>query len=118
MYLERADDHPLGEQPHHQNLRRLQDEPDELENLHNAHDPGSTSETRPLGPEADLFESFVGAIIGAMVLAMGFEAVSKGDLAPVILPMLIAAGGIICSIIGTFFVSSGLCRKKISSPTV
>ena len=58
MHLERADDHPPGEQPHHQNLRWLEDETDELENLHNAHDPGSTSETRPLGPETDLFESF------------------------------------------------------------
>ena len=58
------------------------------------------------GMGADLFESFVGAIIGAMVLAMGFQAVSDGDLAPVILPLLIAAAGIICSIIGTFFVKT------------
>jgi len=59
------------------------------------------------GMGADLFESFVGAIIGAMVLALGFDAVAnKGDLNPVILPMLIAAAGIICSIIGTFFVKT------------
>ena len=58
------------------------------------------------GMGADLFESFVGAIIGAMVLAMGFQAVSDGDLAPVILPLLIAAAGILCSIVGTFFVKT------------
>ncbi len=59
------------------------------------------------GMGADLFESFVGAIIGAMVLAMSFEAVSNdGNMAPVLLPMLIAAAGIICSIIGTFFVKT------------
>ncbi len=58
------------------------------------------------GMGADLFESFVGAIIGAMVLAMGFQAVDEGNLAPVILPMLIAAAGILCSIIGTFFVKT------------
>ena len=55
---------------------------------------------------ADLFESYAGAIIGTMVLGLGFTAV-KGELShPVILPLLIAAGGIICSIIGTFFVSA------------
>ena len=59
------------------------------------------------GMGADLFESYVGAIIGAMVLALGFDAVAtKGDLNPVILPLLIAAAGIICSIIGTFFVKT------------
>ena len=58
------------------------------------------------GMGADLFESFVGAIIGAMVLAMSFQAVQGGDLSPVILPMLIAAGGVVCSIVGTFFVKT------------
>ncbi len=52
------------------------------------------------GMGADLFESYVGAIIGAMVLGMGFGAGS----APSVLPLLIAAAGIICSILGTFFV--------------
>ncbi len=57
------------------------------------------------GMGADLFESFVGAIIGAMVLALGFDAVSKGDsVGPVMLPLVIAGAGIICSIVGTYFV--------------
>jgi K(+)-stimulated pyrophosphate-energized sodium pump len=59
------------------------------------------------GMGADLFESYAGAIIGTMVLGLGFTAV-KGDvgLGPVLLPLMIAAGGIICSIIGTFFVKA------------
>ncbi|MEC8424466.1 MAG: sodium-translocating pyrophosphatase [Myxococcota bacterium] len=59
------------------------------------------------GMGADLFESYVGAIIGAMVLALGFDAVAvEGNLNPVILPLLIAAAGVVCSIIGTFFVKT------------
>jgi len=64
------------------------------------------------GMGADLFESFVGAIIGAMVLGMGFNVVGQVEsmataelsMGPVILPLFIAAGGIICSILGTFAV--------------
>ncbi len=55
------------------------------------------------GMGADLFESYVGAIIGAMVLGLGFATDSTG---PVIMPMIIAAAGIICSIVGTFFVKT------------
>lgn len=59
------------------------------------------------GMGADLFESYVGAIIGAMVLGLGLNVQSgEDDLAPVILPLLIAGGGIIASIIGTFFVKT------------
>ena len=58
------------------------------------------------GMGADLFESYVGAIIGAMVLAMGFAEVRAGNLNPVILPLLIAAAGVICSIAGTFVVKT------------
>ncbi len=56
------------------------------------------------GMGADLFESYVGAIIGAMVLGMGASAVAQGHVGPIILPLVIAAGGIICSILGTFVV--------------
>ncbi|MGB5702763.1 MAG: sodium-translocating pyrophosphatase [Polyangiales bacterium] len=57
------------------------------------------------GMGADLFESFVGAIIGAMVLALGFDVVSNGSaVGPVIIPLVIAGAGIVCSIVGTFFV--------------
>ena len=54
------------------------------------------------GMGADLFESYVGAIIGAMVLALGFT--STDTLGPVILPLVIAAAGVVCSILGTFVV--------------
>ncbi len=56
------------------------------------------------GMGADLFESFVGAIIGAMVLGLGAAAVDDGQVGPVVLPLAIAAGGTICSILGTFVV--------------
>lgn len=55
------------------------------------------------GMGADLFESYVGSIIAAMTL--GVVMVSQGfGMGPVLLPLIIAAGGIIASIIGTFFV--------------
>lgn len=54
------------------------------------------------GMGADLFESYVGSIIAAMTLgAVGVAAYGFGG---VLLPLMIAAGGIIASIIGTFFV--------------
>ena len=64
------------------------------------------------GMGADLFESYVGAIIGTMVLGLAFQfevAADSGVIgryAPVILPLLIAAAGIICSILGTFVVKT------------
>jgi K(+)-stimulated pyrophosphate-energized sodium pump len=56
------------------------------------------------GMGADLFESYVGAIIGAMVLALGFT--SSDKMGPIILPMAIAAAGVVCSIAGTFVVKT------------
>ncbi len=56
------------------------------------------------GMGADLFESYVGAIIGAMVLALGFT--SSDAMGPIILPMIIAAAGVVCSIAGTFVVKT------------
>lgn len=53
------------------------------------------------GMGADLFESYVGSIIGAMVLA---AAANHGNF--VILPLLLAGLGIIASVIGTFFVKT------------
>ncbi|RZO59609.1 MAG: sodium-translocating pyrophosphatase [Sandaracinaceae bacterium] len=59
------------------------------------------------GMGADLFESYVGAIVGAMVLGLGFSA-AGGTLmtGPVLLPLIIAGVGILCSIVGTFFVKT------------
>jgi K(+)-stimulated pyrophosphate-energized sodium pump len=58
------------------------------------------------GMGADLFESYVGAIIGTMVLGLGATVVGSEDITkvPVLLPLLIAAAGVICSIAGTFVV--------------
>ncbi len=63
------------------------------------------------GMGADLFESYVGSIIGTMVLGAtfiglgGFEATNTyGGLNAVLLPLVLAAVGILTSIIGTFFV--------------
>ena len=59
------------------------------------------------GMGADLFESFVGSIIGAMVLGaafIGLQEFSGMETNAIILPLFIASSGIIMSIIGTFFV--------------
>jgi K(+)-stimulated pyrophosphate-energized sodium pump len=56
------------------------------------------------GMGADLFESYVGAIIGAMVLGAAFMAVPGVELEAVILPILLAGAGIVLSIFGTFLV--------------
>jgi K(+)-stimulated pyrophosphate-energized sodium pump len=78
------------------------------------------------GMGADLFESFVGAIIGTMVLGIGITQLAYSqetmnlreaselekikdvvlDLGPLMLPLLIAAFGIVCSIIGTYAVKA------------
>ena len=66
------------------------------------------------GMGADLFESYVGSIIGTMVLGAAFitDATINGgawadqfdSLSAVLLPMVLASIGIVTSIIGTFFV--------------
>jgi len=64
------------------------------------------------GMGADLFESYVGSIIGTMVLGavfMGSAGWSDnfGGLSAILLPLVLAAVGILTSIIGTFFVKVG-----------
>ncbi len=57
------------------------------------------------GMGADLFESYVGAIVGTMILgAAMIHGMTGIGLAPVLLPMVLAAVGILASILGTFFV--------------
>ncbi len=63
------------------------------------------------GMGADLFESYVGSIIGTMVLGAafiglgGFEATNSFEgLNAVLLPLVLAGVGIVTSIFGTFFV--------------
>ncbi len=57
------------------------------------------------GMGADLFESFVGSILGSMVLGASILAAGVFDIYFVILPLIIAGAGIIISIIGTFMVT-------------
>lgn len=59
------------------------------------------------GMGADLFESYVGSIIGTMVLGAAFVTVTDfpmDGLGAVVLPLALAAVGILVSILGTFFV--------------
>ncbi|MBS1262358.1 MAG: putative K(+)-stimulated pyrophosphate-energized sodium pump [Calditrichaeota bacterium] len=59
------------------------------------------------GMGADLFESFVGSIISAMILgatAWAYGASGTATVSIVLLPLAIAGAGILVSIIGTFFV--------------
>lgn len=61
------------------------------------------------GMGADLFESYVGSIIGTMVLGAAFMTIpgwsdNFDGLSAVMLPLVLAGTGIFTSIIGTFFV--------------
>ena len=60
------------------------------------------------GMGADLFESYVGSIIGAMVLGAAFAGglieADGLELGAVLLPLILAAVGIVVSIVGSFFV--------------
>ena len=62
------------------------------------------------GMGADLFESYVGSIIGTMVLGAAMVAGASnftdflGGISPVVLPLILGAVGIITSILGTFLV--------------
>ena len=56
------------------------------------------------GMGADLFESYVGSIIGTMVLGAFIITPEFGGLGAVYLPLVLAALGIVMSIIGTLFV--------------
>ena len=56
------------------------------------------------GMGADLYESYVGSIISASALGV---AAFGGELKAMALPMIMAALGILASIIGTFFVRTG-----------
>ncbi len=61
------------------------------------------------GMGADLFESYVGSIIGTMVLGAAFMANPEwsdnfSGLSAVLLPLVLAGTGILTSILGTFFV--------------
>ncbi|MBL7055429.1 sodium-translocating pyrophosphatase [Candidatus Woesearchaeota archaeon] len=56
------------------------------------------------GMGADLFESYVEAIVAAMVIGFVFYTANSGN--ATLLPLVLAAVGIVASIIGTFFVNA------------
>ncbi len=66
------------------------------------------------GMGADLYESYVGSIISAFTLAV---AAGFTDFGKAIIPFLLAVLGIVCSVIGTFFVRCGEStdQKKLLS---
>ncbi len=63
------------------------------------------------GMGADLFESYVGSIIAAMAMGAMMKD-PENALIAIVLPLLVAAGGIVASILGTFFV-----RARMSNPS-
>ncbi|HEY8347630.1 MAG TPA: sodium-translocating pyrophosphatase [Symbiobacteriaceae bacterium] len=56
------------------------------------------------GMGADLFESYVGSVIAAMAIAVVDDKIDPGL---AVLPLLVAAGGVVASVIGTRFVRGG-----------
>ncbi len=56
------------------------------------------------GMGADLFESFVGSIVGAMILGLAVSAGAEIELKLMLLPLLVAAVGVVASIAGTLVV--------------
>ena len=54
---------------------------------------------------SDLFESYVGSVIAAIALGASLAIGTNGE--GVIVPLLLAAWGILSSIVGTFFVRTG-----------
>ena len=63
------------------------------------------------GMGADLYESYVGSVISACALGVS----AFGSIKAMALPMLIAAVGVLCSILGTFFVRTkeGASQKQL-----
>ena len=64
------------------------------------------------GMGADLYESYVGSIISACALGV---AAFNGNVSALALPLLISTLGVLCSIIGTFFVRTkeGATQKQL-----
>ena len=72
------------------------------------------------GMGADLFESYVGAIVAAMVLGATIKVSGQWDVRFILLPLVIAGAGIIFSIAGTFFVRTkegGSPQKALNQGT-
>lgn len=65
------------------------------------------------GMGADLFESYVGSIIAAMVVGGTLTAVN-GNIAYILLPLFIAAGGIVAAVLATFMVKAGAANPRVA----
>ena len=59
------------------------------------------------GMGADLFESYVGALVSALTLGVVYSYMDVVQGASVVFPLLIAAFGILASVVATFFVRGG-----------
>jgi K(+)-stimulated pyrophosphate-energized sodium pump len=64
------------------------------------------------GMGADLFESYVDSIIAAMVIGTSVLTLTKIENGYVLLPLILAAAGIVSSIIGTFFVKASKTKPQ------
>jgi K(+)-stimulated pyrophosphate-energized sodium pump len=58
------------------------------------------------GMGADLFESYVGSIIGTMVLGLAYFSPNGDNINLIVLPLVLAGIGILVSVIGTFAVKT------------
>ena len=56
------------------------------------------------GMGADLFESYVGSILGCMILGLAAEATDLTRMRLMNLPLVLCFVGVVCSVVGTFFV--------------
>ncbi len=63
------------------------------------------------GMGADLFESYVGSIVAAMTIGAFSYAGQQHMASLVVLPLAVSALGIVCSVIGTFFVNASSEEK-------
>jgi len=68
------------------------------------------------GMGADLFESFIGSIIASMVLGATILYMGVFEINFVLLPLIIAASGIVASIIGAYIVSYMSKSVKLNPP--
>lgn len=70
------------------------------------------------GMGADLFESYVGAIVSTMILgAIGFQVAGVANLNWVLMPLIVSAVGILCSIMTTFTVK-GSPEKALTRASI
>ncbi|HDT11215.1 MAG TPA: sodium-translocating pyrophosphatase, partial [bacterium] len=73
------------------------------------------------GMGADLFESYIGALISSMILGVVWAVEDPGNSNAILIPLYISAFGIFASVVGTFFVrvkEGGNPQKALNVGTV